>query len=202
MKTLARNLCHRPKSSSTNTRSTYGDNYRAPYTFIRGVHLAQRIPGAREREIKRRGVSRSPFFFPKRGISLSLAGEAQVSGNTNGTTIPGHTTDVHTTGHVQRFLLAVILARAYSVAPSLHVAVLSADNLLATRQIYANPLWNTAQGYCYSPLRRRMENAFQGAPSPPRSIICAICVVSFLHSASIMTRERIEQGNLMKRRWW
>lgn len=117
MKTLARNLCHRPKSPSTNTRSTYGDNYRAPYTFIRGVHLAQRIPGAREREIKRRGVSRSPFFFPKRGISLSLAGEAQVSGNTNGTTIPGHTTDVHTTGHVQRFLLAVILAERTAWLP-------------------------------------------------------------------------------------
>lgn len=203
MKTLARNLCHRPKSPSTNTRSTYGDNYRAPYTFIRGVHLAQRIPGAREREIKRRGVSRSPFFFPKRGISLSLSGWG-------GPSIRQHERDYHTRPHNRRthnrprttFPVSCYSCRAYSVAPSLHVAVLSADNLLATRQIYANPLWNTAQGYCYSPLRRRMENAFQGAPSPPRSIICAICVVSFLHSASIMTRERIEQGNLMKRRWW
>lgn len=93
MKTLARNLCHRPKSPSTNTRSTYGDNYRAPYTFIRGVHLAQRIPGAREREIKRRGVSRSPFFFPKRGISLSGWG---------GPSIRQHERDYHTRPHNRR----------------------------------------------------------------------------------------------------
>lgn len=146
-----------------------------------------------------RGV---PSSFP-REESLSLSGWG-------GPSIRQHERDYHTRPHNRHthnrprttFPVSCYSCRAYSVAPSLHVAVLSADNLLATRQIYANPLWNTAQGYCYSPLRRRMENAFQGAPSPPRSIICAICVVSFLHSASIMTRERIEQGNLMKRRWW
>lgn len=138
MKTLALNLCHRPESpSSTNTRSTYGDNYRAPYTFIRGVHLGYLRERGKERlrGEESRGV---PSSFP----SLSLFGWG-------GPGIRQHERDYHTrrthnrrTHNRPRTTFPVSCYSCPSVAPSLHVAVLSADNLLATRQIYANPLWN------------------------------------------------------------
>lgn len=132
-------------SLSTNTRSTYGDNYRAPYTFIRGVHLELRIPGARgKREIKRRS-SRSPFFFSKRERGRNLCAS-----------IRQHERDYHTrptnaytqqaTYNVSCYLL--FLTEQQRTSSSL--PVLSADNLLATREIYANPA--KGQWYCYFPL--------------------------------------------------
>ena len=92
LKTLARNLCHRPESpSSTNTRSTYGDNYRAPYTFIRGVHLGYRERGKeRLRGEESRGV---PSSFP----SLSLwLGRPRYPATRTGLPYPAYTQQTYT----------------------------------------------------------------------------------------------------------
>lgn len=152
----ARQLLHRPVPS-TNTRSTYGDNYRAPYTFIRGVHLAQ-IPGAREREIKSRG----PEFRPQ-----ILLAAAQVSGNTNGTTIAGYKR-VHNRYNRPRTTFPV---SCYSCARNaqlpLHVAFyLWTGQFACNREIYAVPV-NTAGTVTFFFAELRTEGKTLARPSSP-----------------------------------
>lgn len=74
---------------------------------------------------------------------------AQVSGNANGTTIADykrvHTTD--TTDHVQRFLLAVILARAALSSFYASRSISGPDNL-QPRDL-CGPRRTPRSGYCY-----------------------------------------------------